>query len=277
MYTPRMKRFLKRWMKRSAVTLLMLIVVAGVGGSVAATLEKTGDYPDWRRAWDDSDFSAGLSPDPATHRGAVVQAFAARTWGAKKIVAVHTWVAVKPKDADVYTIHEVIGWRARRGLPVVVASERIPDRPWYGNRPTLLLDIRGVQAESLIDRISEAATSYPWANDYTAWPGPNSNTFIAWIGREVPELGLDLPSTAIGKDYVPLSKTFSAPTTGTGVQASLMGLASVSIGREQGLELNLLGLNVELDLLDLAVELPGFGRIGAPEVSTKEPPGSPDT
>ena len=266
-----MKNILKRLGKRAAITLLTLIVVAGVGGSVAATLERTGEYPDWRRAWDDSNYSAGFSPVPAEHHEAVVQAFSARTWGAKKIVAVHTWIAVKPAYATSYTVHEVIGWRKRRGLPVVVANERIPDRPWYGNQPTLLVDVRGEEAAALIPQIEQAAKAYPWAADYTAWPGPNSNTFIAWIGREVPAMGLDLPSTAIGKDYVPIRSAFSSPSTGTGVQASLIGLAGVSIGKEQGLELNLLGLNVEIDLLDLAIELPGIGRIGRAEVDTTNP------
>ena len=43
---------------------------------------------------------------------------------------------------------------------------------------------------------------YPYANTYSLWPGPNSNTFTAWIARAVPELETDLPATAIGKDYI---------------------------------------------------------------------------
>ena len=34
-----------------------------------------------------------------------------------------------------------------------------------------------------------------------AFPGPNSNTFTAWIAKKVPELELDLPFTAIGSGY----------------------------------------------------------------------------
>ncbi|NDA85703.1 MAG: DUF3750 domain-containing protein, partial [Burkholderiaceae bacterium] len=33
-----------------------------------------------------------------------------------------------------------------------------------------------------------AVQSYPYADSYTMWPGPNSNTFTAHVGREVPEL-----------------------------------------------------------------------------------------
>jgi hypothetical protein len=34
------------------------------------------------------------------------------------------------------------------------------------------------------------------------WPGPNSNSFTAWVGLEVPELELNLPFSAIGKDWM---------------------------------------------------------------------------
>ncbi len=47
------------------------------------------------------------------------------------------------------------------------------------------------------------------------------------------------------------------------VQASLYGMLGTSIGKEEGVELNIFGLRVELDLFDLAIELPGIGRIGA--------------
>ena len=43
---------------------------------------------------------------------------------------------------------------------------------------------------------------YPYADSYRVWPGPNSNTFTAFVLREVPELRVDLPPTAIGKDYL---------------------------------------------------------------------------
>jgi hypothetical protein len=37
---------------------------------------------------------------------------------------------------------------------------------------------------------------------YKAFPGPNSNTFTAWIAEQVPELEVDLPFSAIGRGYV---------------------------------------------------------------------------
>ena len=53
--------------------------------------------------------------------------------------------------------------------------------------------------------------------------------------------------------------------SGTGIQLSLLGMASVSIGYEEGLEANLLGFNFEWDIFDMAIELPALGRIGYPQ------------
>ena len=60
----------------------------------------------------------------------------------------------------------------------------------------------GVDAESLIDAVDAAARLYPWKKTYRAFPGPNSNTFTAWIAQQVPELELELPFSAIGSGYV---------------------------------------------------------------------------
>jgi len=49
--------------------------------------------------------------------------------------------------------------------------------------------------------VDRAARAYPWADTYKAFPGPNSNTFTAWVARQVPELGLSLPFSAIGSGY----------------------------------------------------------------------------
>src|SRR5690606_20136220 len=107
-----------------------------------------------------------------------------------------------------------------------------------------------------------AVADYPWPDRYRVWPGPNSNTFIAHIAREVPELRVDLPPTAIGKDFLGPT-TFLAPTpSGTGWQVSLYGLLGAAVALEEGVEFNLLGLSVGVDVNDLALRLPGIGRVG---------------
>ena len=68
--------------------------------------------------------------------------------------------------------------------------------------PILLHELRGSKADSLIDRVHNAALSYPYSREYTMWPGPNSNSFVAWVGLEVPELDLELPAKAIGQNWM---------------------------------------------------------------------------
>jgi hypothetical protein len=148
--------------------------------------------------------SVGLAraPDPVAHPDAVIQVYGADVWGVRGRFAIHTWIVTKAAGADHYRRFQVIGWRQRRGLPVVSASTGNPDGHWFGSRPVLLLDRRGDEAAGLIDAVHRAVESYPFHDDYVMWPGPNSNSFIAWIGLEVPALGLDLPAKAVGKSWM---------------------------------------------------------------------------
>lgn len=212
----------------------------------------------WRTA---SQEPAGLAPSAATTPEAVVQVYGARTWGWRGNFGVHTWVAVKPANAAAYTVYEVIGWRMRWADSVVAIHNRAADARWYSNEPELYADKRGEEADKLIPRIDAAARSYPHAKEYSAWPGPNSNTFVAWITRAVPELGVDLPPTAIGKDYLSGAIVGSAPS-GRGLQFSLGGLFALTASAVEGLELNLLGLTFGINPFDPALKLPLFGRLG---------------
>lgn len=241
-----------RWILASALLLLAGPLVALVQGEV-----EMGDS--WRTA---SRESAGIAPDPATTPEAVVQAYAARAWGWRGVFGVHSWIAVKPARAAAYTVYQVIGWRKMHGRPVVATGTDVPDRYWFGNRPELLVEVRGDGAGALIARIDAAARAYPFAEEYRMWPGPNSNTFTAFIARAVPALGLELPVTAIGKDYLANGALVAPAPSGTGYQLSLFGLAGVLLATREGLEVNLLGLAFGIDPLGLALKLPGLGRIG---------------
>jgi hypothetical protein len=202
----------------------------------------------------------GLAPDPAVHPGAVIQVYAARTFGWRGAFAVHSWIAVKREDAEAFTRYDVVFWG---GPPHVRRNFAAPDAQWFGSRPDLLVDRRGEGVEALVDQVEAAVQSYPYDDTYRTWPGPNSNTFVAHIGRAVPGLRLDLPSNAIGKDYQPLSAAIGRAPSGTGVQASLFGLLGVLVAPEEGLEINVLGLSLGVDVADPALRLPGLGRVGA--------------
>ena len=154
---------------------------------------------DWRTASRDS---ANIAPDPLKYQKAVVQVYGADAWGWRGWFAIHTWIAVKKSGKQQYTVHDVVGWRGYRGSPVLSSSPDIPDRHWFGAKPQLLVEHRGEGVDSLINDIENAVASYPWKNEYTAFPGPNSNTFVAWVGKQVPELNLKLPFSAIGSGYI---------------------------------------------------------------------------
>jgi len=145
---------------------------------------------------------AARAPDPAVYPDAVVQVYGADVWGFRGKFAIHTWVATKAKNEPAYTIHQVIGWRLRRGRPVVSISEGNPAKPWYGSPAVLLHEARGPRADALVAEIRNAVDAYPYAREYKMWPGPNSNSFVAWIGLQVPDLGLELPVKAIGQSWM---------------------------------------------------------------------------
>ena len=235
-----------RWLTLPA---LVVVVVLGAFSAMSG---------DWRTA---SREPVGIAPDPATTPEAVVQVYVARAFGWRGIFGVHSWIAVKPTRAPSFLVYEVIGWRAFRGMPVVVAHRRAADGRWFGAEPEIIVDLRGDGVDQVIARIGEAVASYPFDNEYRVWPGPNSNTITAHVGRLVPELRLDLPPTAIGKDYL-ADGIFARSPSGTGVQVSLLGLLGVLIGAEEGLEVNLLGLTFGVDPLAPALKLPLAGRLG---------------
>lgn len=154
---------------------------------------------DWRTA---SRESADIAPDPATTQEAVIQVYGADAWGWRGWFAIHTWIAAKKTGAAAYTVYDVVGWRQHRGNPVLRIAVDIPDRYWYGEKPRILVEHRGKGVDGLINAVDRAAKAYPWKRTYKAFPGPNSNTFTAWIAKKVPELKLELPFSAIGKGYV---------------------------------------------------------------------------
>lgn len=205
--------------------------------------------------------SARIAPDPKKTPEAVIQVYAARTFNWRGIFAVHTWIATKPKNGTTYTVYQKIGWLYLRGLPPVLIKADIPDRYWFNSKPTIIKSIYGKQAEKLIPEIERAAKNYPFPNEYNYWPGPNSNTFIAYIARQVPELRLALPSNAIGKDYLSDRTFVAVAPSGTGYQISILGVFGITIAKIEGVELNFLGLVYGFSPATRTIKLPGFGDI----------------
>src|SRR5438309_2888679 len=132
----------------------------------------------------------GLAPDPATTQESMIQVYAARAVSWRGVFSVHTWIAVKPAEAERYTRYEVLGFGVANGAPAVRIDRMGPDNYWFGARPQILLDRRGAGIDGMIPRVRDAVASYPYPSSYRPWPGPNSNTFLAHIARQVPELEL---------------------------------------------------------------------------------------
>lgn len=234
----------------------LLILPLGAAAGIYAVSDKPAH---WSRAdWS----SSGLSPDPAETPEAVVQVFAGRAYRWRGIFAVHTWIVVKPEGAPSYTRFDVTGWG---GQPLRV-NGYAPDGRWAGRMPDVVFEARGEAAARLIPDILRAVEDYPHADrgGYVLWPGPNSNTFTAWVARRVPGLDLSLPPLAVGKDFAPGWASVMPTPSNTGWQVSLAGYGGAALGVREGIEFHLFGLTIGLDLLRPALKLPGLGRVGLP-------------
>lgn len=214
---------------------------------------------DWRTA-DLS--SANIAPLPSETNEAIVHIYVARAFNWRKYFAVHSWVAYKEKNAKEYVVCQVIGWNTRYGGEAISSKKDIPDRRWYSSIPELITDIRGEKAESAIPQIKAAIQSYRYPNSYRMYPGPNSNSFVSHIIRNVDELQVELPPNAVGKDWLNDNSFYAISESGTGIQVSIFGILGITLGLAEGIELNILGLSFGIDILRPAIKLPAVGRLG---------------
>jgi hypothetical protein len=213
----------------------------------------------------------GLAPGPEDNRESIVQIYAARSYEPlPRLVSVHTWLALRRAGETGYTVYEAHRFPPyRSGRAVRTCRKLHPDRKWHGAAPVLLAEVEGAAADAAIFKIQAAVRHYP--DRYRLWPGPNSNSFIAELARAAPELRVDLPPTAIGKDYLVGRGLYAPAPSGTGWQVSILGLVGVLLAREEGIEINLLGAVFGLDLEPPALKLPIVGRLGFPEGRRADP------
>jgi len=211
------------------------------------------------RSWHEADWSSiGSLPSAAGHPEARLIVFSGRTGGWKGVLSVHTWIVLKRANAQNWTRYDVVGW----GTPLR-RNGWAPDGRWYGNRPQVIVDLKGKEAEALLPKVEQAIAGYEFRHrgDYRMWPGPNSNSFVAAMLRAVPEIGVALPPNAIGRDFRP-HPYFGLTDSRTGVEASLWGVFGAKLGVVEGIEVNVLGLVAGLDFRNPALKLPGIGRVG---------------
>ena len=211
-------------------------------------------------SWREADWSsAGILPRAGDAPDAAIYVFSAATGGMKGAVASHAWIVTKAENAGSYSRYDKVGW----GSPIR-RNGYAPDARWYSNRPDIVVSVTGDAATRLIPKIEAAIDSYPYSKPggYRIWPGPNSNTFVAHVLREVPELGAVLPPHAVGRDYLPEGKLFAIDPDGMDMHATLYGLLGVSFGLRSGFEVHVMGLVAGVDLMNPAIKVPAIGRVG---------------
>jgi hypothetical protein len=234
---------------------VLFLAVAPVAISAARYL--LGNHAvDWQTA-DRS--SAGLLPQPAEHPQPLVRVYAARTVRWRGIFAVHSWIVIKERNAPRYTRYDYTAW----GEPIRLNGFAADGR-WFGVIPATIAAADGELADRMIPKIRSAVESYQLRNygDYRAWPGPNSNTFVAAVLAAIPELQVTLPPTAIGKDFPYDGDMLRLTASRTGLRLTLGGYLGLTVGWVEGIEVNFLGAVFGIDLRRPAIKLPGLGRLG---------------
>ena len=209
-------------------------------------------------SWRDADWSSsGLLPSSPGRNDAAVYVLAARTGGLKGAFSLHSWIVLKRPGATSYERYDKVGW----GSPIR-RDGWAADGRWYSNMPDFVVALTGDAAIEVLPDIDAAIAGYPYAarGGYRIWPGPNSNSFVAHVLREVPALGAVLPSNATGRDYAPGFFAVDIAPDGRDMHATLGGVAGFALGMRSGFEIHFLGLVAGLDFARPALKIPAYGR-----------------
>lgn len=246
-------------MIRTAIRYLALFVALTIllPISIGGALSYARGWPEnWKVA---SWASSGLLPEASAVQPATVMILSTRTGRWKSIFAEHMSIVVKPERAAVWTRYDVVGW----GNPVR-KNAYAADALWYGNVPRFIYKVDGPKAAGLIPLIEASVQRYPYQKrgTYTVWPGPNSNTFVAWVVRQTPGFDAELPPVAVGKDWLGSGFSTARAPSKSGWTFSAGGFVGGTLAWEEGVELHLLGSTIGLDVNDLAIKLPALGKLG---------------
>lgn len=173
----------------------------------------------------------------------------------------HGWIDAHRAGDDHWTRYEVFS-RARgvrrEEIHGDVARE---DLRWRDREVRVLALVEGEAAERALARLPEVARGLheKYRTGYEAWPGPNSNTFLVDVAREIPELAFEQHHNALGKDYTPWIA--AGPTASrTGVRVDTLPLG-VAVGAAEGVELHLLQLTFGVQLVPPRLELPFLAEL----------------
>jgi hypothetical protein len=164
--------------------------------------------------------------------------------------AIHSWVDYRADVHSPWKRVEVMN-KTRGLLHHQIDYETVHSRERWGNGVRVLSQSDGKNSPDFVREIKDFSDNYD-ATTYTAWPGPNSNTFVERLLREVNGLTAQLDHNAVGKGH----GFYAGRTTGgTGIelQSSFVGAA---IGLREGVELSLMGLSSGVSVIPFSVKIP---------------------
>ena len=188
----------------------------------------------------------------------------------------HAWVDVKRSGSPTWERLESGGHFGIVHMDVTTEEARLDHR--FGERTVRLLGwVDGDEARAAIAGIDRASSELArrYGDDYTLWPGPNSNTFVRELLADVPSLGFVFDPNCVGKDYSPwLGASATASKTGLRVDTPILGAA---VGLREGVELHVLQLTLGVSLDPPGISLPflpqiPWGWFGAPPARLTPPP-----
>lgn len=163
----------------------------------------------------------------------------------------HAWIDLRVDGA--WKRVEIRSRRSGVRVEELDPEAAFADERW-GRGVHVVTTYRGAEAERIGLAILAEAMRYPRREDYRAFPGPNSNTFVVWLSRRIPGFALELYPTALGKDY-PGWFHAGVSTTRTGVQLDT-AIVGAQVGLKEGVELHLLGLTIGVGLWPPQLKLP---------------------
>ena len=217
---------------------------------------------DLSRSWSRQEETSGhVAQKAVMHPEALVQIYQAKAYKWQGAVSVRTWIATKDHHARQYVVYEIEGWKHDSDQSVVSITRKAPDHTWFGQAPELIYELSGRDAEAAILKIDRLAKTYPHAYEYEGWFGPNDNTFVAHIVRNVDEIEFGMPPNALGKDYLPDNVLLARTPSNSGYQLNYKGMVGVMLSKDEGFELNLGGLVLGVNPVKQQVKLPGFGAV----------------
>ena len=140
----------RRSRRKPIVLLILALFLLPVAARAALFAYANGPL-----SWRDADWSStGLLPRAADFKPARIIVFTGTAGAWKGVFSVHSWIVLKNADEPQWRRYDVVGW----GEPVRVNNWPVDGR-WYGNKPVVLADISGPEAERLLPQIERAVKS----------------------------------------------------------------------------------------------------------------------